>query len=425
MAPPKDDPPRVTAVPAPGAPALVPARTESLRSAPAPKLTLRFAVYGAVALLVSAALGLWIARQTATENAREEAYADTQTIAQRLAGDDLASLALAGPARGDLVTDLDELFLQQTLDDAIVRVTLFDRNASITYSTQHALIGAQGDKARILPVLEGEESFGKTKLEDGSEVMESSVPVRWLLADSEFTNGVLAVHHDYDVVAKEIRDDTLLQASTMAFALLLLYAASFPILRRVTATLEDRNRLLVEQAAALRLSESQYRLIVETAAEGVWLLDTLGRGAFVNEKLADLLGYAPIEIVNRPLTDFLDSSSKNTLDEDWLRRRYSRGEERDLVLVHKDGSPVYATVLGNPVEDDGAYLGTLLMLTDVTRDKHIAHDFSNAIMTISGYSDLLLARLAEDDPRRREVEQMRRAADAAAELTQQILRREA
>ena len=389
----------------------------------APKLALRFGVYGALALLLAAGFGLWLARQTATEQARESAYLDTKTIAQRLAGDDLASVALAGPVDKEVRLDLDDLFRQQTLDDGIVRVTLFDRNGRITYSTQHELIGAQGDRVRIRRVIGGEEFFARTKLESGADVMASFVPVRWLLADPGFTNGVLAVHHDYAVVAREIRRDTLLQASTMAFALLLLYAASFPILRRVTATLEERNRQLVEQAAALRVSESQYRLMVETAAEGVCLLDSLGRSAFVNEKLADLLGYRPIEIVNRPLTDFLDEVSKGALDDDWLRRRHSRGEDRDLVLIHKDGSPVYATVSGNPVEDDGAFLGALLMLTDVTRDKHIAHDFSNAITAISGYSDLLLATLAEDDPRRREVEQVREAAESAAALTRQILKR--
>lgn len=385
---------------------------------------MRFAIYGAIALLLAAGLGLWLARQAATEEAREGAYLDTRAIAQRLAGDDLASLALQGPANGELRVDLDELFRQQTLDDGIVRVTLYDRNGRITYSTEHALIGAQGDEVRVRRVLGGEEWFGRTRLEDGSDVMASYVPVRWLNADPNFSNGVLVVHHDYAVVAREIRDQTLLQASTMAFALLLLYAASFPILRRVTATLEERNRQLVEQAAALRVSESQYRLIVETAAEGVWLLDVVGQGAFVNEKLADLLGYAPIEMVNRPLTDFLDPISHDALDEDWLRRRHSRGEERDVVLVHKDGSPVYATVLGNPIEDDGAYLGTLLMLTDVTRDKHIAHDFSNAVTTISGYTELLLAQVGPDDPRRRELEQMREAADAAAMLTRQMLKRD-
>lgn len=389
----------------------------------APKLTLRFAIYGAVALVLAGTLGLWLARQSATDGAREGAYRDTRAIAQSLAGDDLASLALSGVAGGDLVQDLDELFLQQTLGDGIVRVTLFDRNGRITYSTEHSLIGAHSDAARIRRVLDGEEWLAKTTLEDGAEVMASYVPVRWLLADPGFANGVLAVHHDYDAVAREIRDDTLLQASTMAVALLLLYAATFPILRRVTSTLEERNRQLVQQAAALRVSESQYRLIVETAAEGVWLLDTGGRSAFANEKLADLLGYAPVELANRPVSDFLDEVSRSALDEDWLRRRHTRGEERDVVLMHKDGSPVYATVSGNPIEDDGAYLGTLLMLTDVTRDKHIAHDFSNAITTINGYSELLLSQLDEDDPRRREVEQMRRAAESAGALTRQMLRR--
>src|SRR5687768_16009373 len=148
---------------------------------------MRFAIYGAIALVLAAGLGLWLARETATEEARENAYLDTRAIADRLAGDDLASLALQRPVGGEERIDLDELFRQQTLDDGIVRVTLYDRNGRITYSTEHLLIGAQGDQVRVRRVIDGEEWFGRTRLEDRSDVMASYVPVRWLHADPGFT----------------------------------------------------------------------------------------------------------------------------------------------------------------------------------------------------------------------------------------------
>ena len=46
-----------------------------------------------------------------------------------------------------------------------------------------------------------------------------------------------------------------------------------------------------EAEEAFRKSESRYRRIVETANEGVWLLDSKLHTAFVNRQMADMIGY--------------------------------------------------------------------------------------------------------------------------------------
>jgi len=46
-------------------------------------------------------------------------------------------------------------------------------------------------------------------------------------------------------------------------------------------------RHLAEEA--LRESEEKYRCIVETADEGIWMIDTEGKTTFVNQKMADML----------------------------------------------------------------------------------------------------------------------------------------
>jgi len=51
----------------------------------------------------------------------------------------------------------------------------------------------------------------------------------------------------------------------------------------------------------------------------------------------------------------------------------------------------------------------------------VAHDFNNLLTVINGYSDLALARLREGDPLRTQLEQIRRAGERAAALTQQLL----
>jgi two-component system cell cycle sensor histidine kinase/response regulator CckA len=51
----------------------------------------------------------------------------------------------------------------------------------------------------------------------------------------------------------------------------------------------------------------------------------------------------------------------------------------------------------------------------------IAHDFNNLLTGILGYSDILRAGLAEDDPLRADADEIRKAADRAASLTRQLL----
>jgi two-component system cell cycle sensor histidine kinase/response regulator CckA len=51
----------------------------------------------------------------------------------------------------------------------------------------------------------------------------------------------------------------------------------------------------------------------------------------------------------------------------------------------------------------------------------VAHDFNNVLTAIIGYSDFLRMHLGKDDPLQQEVEEIRKAGERAASLTQQLL----
>src|SRR5207245_977350 len=51
----------------------------------------------------------------------------------------------------------------------------------------------------------------------------------------------------------------------------------------------------------------------------------------------------------------------------------------------------------------------------------IAHDFNNVLAVITGYGELLLEGLPDDDPTREMIEQMATAGRRAADLTRQLL----
>ena len=51
----------------------------------------------------------------------------------------------------------------------------------------------------------------------------------------------------------------------------------------------------------------------------------------------------------------------------------------------------------------------------------VCHDFNNILMVVLSYSDFVLRKLPEDSPVRREVEEIRKAGNRAADLTHQLL----
>ena len=57
-----------------------------------------------------------------------------------------------------------------------------------------------------------------------------------------------------------------------------------------------------------RLRRAVGRLVLETTAESIWLIDVAARTTFVNRRMASLLGYTVEEMIGRPIFDFLDRS---------------------------------------------------------------------------------------------------------------------
>jgi PAS domain S-box-containing protein len=131
-------------------------------------------------------------------------------------------------------------------------------------------------------------------------------------------------------------------------------------------------RTSVEQALAqekkLRLAQEQYRTIIETTNDGVWIIDSEYRTTFVNRRLAEMLGYRAEEILNHTPFDFVFPEDVEQKKADLERRRRSSGRE---VLYNrfrrKDGSEMWATLSTAPVfSESGERSGAFAMLSDVT-----------------------------------------------------------
>src|SRR5262245_15298415 len=123
---------------------------------------------------------------------------------------------------------------------------------------------------------------------------------------------------------------------------------------------------------ALRVSEGQYRRMVETTNEGVWTVDVKGYTTFVNPRMIQMLGYSAAEMQGRSLFDFIATEDQAQMVQRWQQWQQDlKADQFDVQLLCKDGTARWALAQATPVLDaQGAFSGGLGMFTDITTRKH-------------------------------------------------------
>lgn len=126
---------------------------------------------------------------------------------------------------------------------------------------------------------------------------------------------------------------------------------------------------------ALFESESRYRVIVETALEGVWTVDTQGKTTFVNQAMADMLGYERHEMLGRLFYEFMDATAQAEAAEKMERRREGQSERHSFRLQHKRGHEIWTLMSTVPLTDVGGdFIGAVSMVSDETTSRKDADE---------------------------------------------------
>jgi len=224
-------------------------------------LTLRIAGYTAVALLFAAGAILWFVNHNTTIQAEKGSAARAAFVIKVLVQtQELHAADFEAVATPQRQRELDALFQRTETLDGFVRANLMSRTGLVTYSTYHPLIGESvaGPGASHQRALgsEGVHEIGRLRDQSGNEtgrkILRSALPIRSRGEAQAF--GVVEIAQDYRAVAKVAHRTLYPVAVFLLLSLLVLCAALVPILRRVTAAVEERNRQLVVQASTLERS---------------------------------------------------------------------------------------------------------------------------------------------------------------------------
>ncbi|HXI38692.1 MAG TPA: response regulator [Bryobacteraceae bacterium] len=225
-------------------------------------------------------------------------------------------------------------------------------------------------------------------------------------------------------------DETLLM--TLAAQLAMGYENS-----RLFDELKGRAEDLEREAAERRQSAERYRMVVEQASDGIAVCDKWGQYVEVNPRMLDLLGYTRDGFLRLNARDLIHPEDLVNDQIPFAQLQPAAVFQKERRLIRADGSLLQAEISTSCLEDGRV----LAIARDVTERKRleadlrqsqkleavgrlaggVAHDFNNLLTVILGHSDLALSNLDPNDPRRRDIEDIREAGARAAVLTSQML----
>ncbi len=193
---------------------------------------------------------------------------------------------------------------------------------------------------------------------------------------------------------------------------------------------------------AIREANETLRAVIATAPLAICVTDNDGIVKTWNSSAERIFGWTEAEAIGQRLPfvpeseweEFvaaMDSARRGELFTGVERRRQT-----------KTGVWVDVAVWNEVLRDsEGAVKGILSIIADVTEKRRleeqlrqalkmeaigrlaggVAHDFNNILTVITGYGQMLVERMPDDDDMRSDVEEILRAADHAGALTSQLL----
>lgn len=196
---------------------------------------------------------------------------------------------------------------------------------------------------------------------------------------------------------------------------------------------------------AFQRSEAKFRMVLESAAQGILLINIHGQILLVNTKIEQLFGYNRDELLDNsvdillPLIyrDMHSLHRNNYLSNPGVRKM---AEGKDIVGRKKDGSEFPIEVHLTSVEMfDG--LNIIAFISDISEQKSlqnkirrmekleavgqlaggIAHDFNNVLAGVIGLTELALRKIPEESEARKNLKMVIDKSQGAAQLVKQLL----
>ncbi len=202
-----------------------------------------------------------------------------------------------------------------------------------------------------------------------------------------------------------------------------------------------------------RAEEAQARLtaILEATPDLVGIADAQGQTLYMNRAGRRMLGFGDEEdLSSLAISSIYPDRARDTLRHEATPQLIREGVwTGELALLAREGAEIPVSQVSLAHQDGGGKIQFFSIIArDITEQRKaeealwlseaqlrqaqkmeavgrlaggVAHDFNNLLTAITGYAELMLERLDAGNSMRRHVEEIQKAADRAATLTQQLL----
>ncbi|MDH3890005.1 MAG: response regulator [candidate division Zixibacteria bacterium] len=221
-------------------------------------------------------------------------------------------------------------------------------------------------------------------------------------------------------------------------------------LRSAFEQVQSRTKELQNELAERRKTEEALQFTqfsVDHAAEPSFWMDSNARLVYVNEAACQSLGYSREELISKTLHDIDPNYPIEVWEQHWSDIKKHRSFTLETFHRAKDGRDIPVEVTVNFME----YMGkeyNCAFARDISERKKaeqqegelrekldraermeslgilaggVAHDLNNMLGPLVGYPELILMRLPEDSPVRKQVKRMGSSARDAADVVQDLL----
>jgi PAS domain S-box-containing protein len=122
----------------------------------------------------------------------------------------------------------------------------------------------------------------------------------------------------------------------------------------------------------LKLVRQQWNAIINTSEEGVWLLTLNGETIFVNQSMADMLGYSVAELSQSTFVHYLTAEYQAKINDYLTEARNHLLKRQQIAFQHKNGS-ILSTLLNMSLLEHSLDYPTaiLVMVSDISPYKQL------------------------------------------------------
>lgn len=117
----------------------------------------------------------------------------------------------------------------------------------------------------------------------------------------------------------------------------------------------------------MKIPSNLFSQIVEKSLDGIWIADTNFNTTYVNQIMADMIGYSQEELLRLKFKDIMTDDDWNDLESKLNSRIEGVSEHHIVRFLRKDGSALWVRAACNPLyNDNGDYVGAVGLISDIT-----------------------------------------------------------